>query len=217
MACLLVAAQGDWQKKKPAEWTQEDAHELLTDSPWAKSTTPQFKPQSVSNMGRGGMGVGIGGMGGGMGRRGGGMGRMPREPREERPQQGEGKAVVVRWESALPIQEAELKAKNASAPEMQEGQYAIVIDGLPARRLIQGDRMPKPHGELKREGQKTIKSVDARVLPRDEGPLVIFYFSRTKEIVPGDKQIEFDGEVGPFHVKQAFSLEDMVYQGQLAL
>lgn len=210
LAGLLWSAEGDWQKKKASDWTQDDAHELLTSSPWAKSADPEYKAQS--NMGRPGIGIGAGGLG--VGRRGGmGRGMPPNQPREEQPKS---KPVIVRWESALPIQEAELKSRNTSAPEMEEGSYAIVISGLPSR-MIQGDKLPKPHGELKREGQKPIKATDARVLPRDDGPLVIFFFPRTKEIVPGDKTIEFDGEVGPFHVKQAFSLEDMVYQGQLAL
>jgi hypothetical protein len=77
-AMLLAASPSDqpWKDAKAAEWSDEDAKLILTESPWAKKVTPILNSDSVQQpMNRGG-GRGRGGMGGGGG---GGMG-YPRFP-----------------------------------------------------------------------------------------------------------------------------------------
>ncbi len=75
----------------------------------------------------------------------------------------------------------------------------------------------KHQAELKRDGKKSIRSSDARVLPRDEGPIVLFLFPRSKEITRDDKRIEFEAQVAAFEIKQSFDLIDMTYAGKLEL
>lgn len=42
-ACLLALAEDpSWKSKPMRQWDQEDAKQVLTDSPWAKSVTPQW-------------------------------------------------------------------------------------------------------------------------------------------------------------------------------
>jgi len=38
-AVLLLAADPPWKAKPVADWTVEDARQILTDSPWAKNVT----------------------------------------------------------------------------------------------------------------------------------------------------------------------------------
>src|ERR1700730_17789570 len=78
---LLLFAQEEpaWKNKQIAEWTQDDAQQLLSDSPWAKTITPSVnRSESDGQRGpggsrRSGIGIGVPGIGGiGGGRRGGG-------------------------------------------------------------------------------------------------------------------------------------------------
>src|SRR5207248_4895745 len=115
----------------------------------------------------GGIGVGVGGVGIGFpggGRRGGGYpgggnpgGGYPGSGggRQGRP---DGQAqtpptLTVRWESALPIREAELKARDTGA----EGHYAIAVYGVP-RRVADNSKTftaaSKHEAVLKRAGKK---------------------------------------------------------------
>ncbi|MCX6620982.1 MAG: hypothetical protein NTY38_07855 [Acidobacteria bacterium] len=133
--------------------------------------------------------------------RGGGRNRVPPE-------------LTVRWESALPVQEAHLKAKDTDAPTMNEGQYAIAILGLPPRMA---NNQSKPKAKLERKGQKSISSSDVKVLTRDQGPIVIFFFPRSKEIGKNDPEVLFDAQMGPLKVKQTFVPGEMLYHGKLEL
>src|SRR3979490_1618779 len=80
---LLFAADEAWKNKQIAEWSEDDARQVLTDSPWAKTVKPTVDRSGHSSQGRsggmgrgggigiGGIGIGLPGMGGG---RRGGMG-----------------------------------------------------------------------------------------------------------------------------------------------
>src|SRR5262252_8178611 len=83
-ACVsqLIAGDDAWRDKKVADWTEQDAKQVLKDSPWVKTVTPEIERTNTGQQRRGGMsrggsiGIGIPGIGigrrGGMG--GGGMG-----------------------------------------------------------------------------------------------------------------------------------------------
>ena len=232
---LIAAADQPWKDEKQiAAWSEDDARQVLSDSPWAKTATATFQRQSQGRsgsrggMGRGGgIGLGIPGVGIGMGGprmgggRGGGMGRNgprggdPGEGGEGRPAPRTPPALTVRWESALPVQEAVLKLQQTDAPTIDEGHYAVSVAGLPAR-LAEAGR-GKPQAELKRSGRKAIKSSEARIISRDDGAMVVFLFPRSKEIVAGDKEVEFHARIGPLEVKQSFALDAMKYDGKLEL
>src|SRR5258707_6884842 len=85
---VLVAQDQPWQHKSAAQWTEQEAQAILSDSPWAKPTVPIVERTANGRQrGMGGMGggpgvriggIGVGGMGGPkMGGRNGGMGRPP--------------------------------------------------------------------------------------------------------------------------------------------
>lgn len=43
--------------------------------------------------------------------------------------------LTVRWESALPVQAVELKARNVNTPSMDDDHYAIAVYGIPSRTV----------------------------------------------------------------------------------
>jgi hypothetical protein len=231
---VLAAGEQPWKDKQISEWSEADARQVLTDSPWAKQVTPKFKQPSGSSRGgmnRGGIGaggIGIGGLGipgiggrrGGMGGRGGGPWGGPdagggRESTPTLP------TLTVRWESAMPVQAAELKAREVNAPSIDEAHYALVVVGVPGRMAGSDSQGfgggPKPQAELKRSGKKAIRSSEAKVLPRDEGTIVVFFFPRSQEISGKDREVEFDAHIGPLELDQTFVLSDMTYDGKLEL
>jgi hypothetical protein len=214
---ILLSADQPWKDKPVTDWSEGDARQILSDSPWAKSGAP--KMERISNGGRGSrVGIGRDGVGIGLGGRGGGMGRVPRPSPASH---GTTPDLIVRWESALPVQEAQLKLRNADAPSISEDDYMIAVLGLPGRivgadpQVLAGQL--KHEGELRREGKKSIHSSEARVLPRDDGLIILFLFPRSNEISPGDRTIEFKARVGMFDIDQSYDLSEMIYAGKLQL
>src|ERR1017187_298468 len=209
---LLVASDQTWKDKQVAQWSEDDAKQVLTDSPWAQTVTPivnqTSNPQRQRGGGmgrRGGMGGGMGipGMGypGGGGRGGGGYpqsgGGYPQDgsgyPQDGSPSNGDNggsggqnrnnnpPTLTVRWESALPIQQALLKSKDPNAPTIDENHYAIVVMGLPARMAsspqMTEDKL-KGQAELKHDGKKLEKPSRVRVISRDDQLIVVYLFDK---------------------------------------
>jgi hypothetical protein len=237
MAEDQASADRPWNKPVPA-WTADDAHQVMTDSPWAKTNTPTMdrsagEGQRRSGGGRGG-GINIGGIGvglpgiGGMGRRGGGGGYPGGgNPRGNYPDSG-GRTesavpptLTLRWESALPVREAELKERDVDAPTVDENHYAIAVIGVPGNmlkadtRALEGEL--KKQAALKRDGKKDFKPSSVEILQRDDGPVIVYFFTRSTEISKSDRRVEFDAQIGRLKFGETFYIEDMVYDGKLAL
>ena len=127
--------------------------------------------------------------------------------------------LTVRWESALPVQQALLRTHDADAPSIDEGHYAITVMGLPTR-LANNPQMSekelKGHAQLKRNGKK-IKPSDVRVLSRDQGLVIVYLFPRSKEITQKDHDVEFGAHMGRFEITEQFQPTEMVYNGKLEL
>ena len=132
------AASDFWNKKKAAEWTDQEKDEIRTKSPWAKKVDPE------SSGGRGGGaggsegggdsggdsggGGGRGGGGGGGGRgggRGGGGGLAPQGSF------GGAAPLSVVWESAKPIQDAH----PLKLPPSLDNHYVIAVTGIPQQAI----------------------------------------------------------------------------------
>src|SRR5258707_14401579 len=68
-ALSLTAADQAWKGKQFPEWTEDDAKEVMTDSPWAKTVTPTLVKspdqdnQTSSSGNRRKEGFGVGGIG----------------------------------------------------------------------------------------------------------------------------------------------------------
>ena len=236
---LVFAADESWKAKQIAEWSDDDAKQVLNDSPWAKTVKPAIdrsanngQRRSGGGMGRGGgVGIGLPGMGGG-GRRGGmgwpgGGGGYPGGVRRAGRDDGTGTrsnqppTLKLRWESAHPVRQAELKARDTSAPTLDADHYAIAVYGVPSR-MANGDSQSlakklKKQAAIKRDGKKDMKPSSVEVLQREDGPVIVYLFPRSKEITRQDKRIEFDAHIGQLQFAQSFYVDDMTYQGKLEL
>jgi len=229
---LGAADTAAWKSKQIPEWTLEDAQQVLSDSPWTKTVMPTLSRssndgQSGPDNGRrgrwGGGGIGIGYPGGGIGRPGGypGGGRSRRDGDDGDRTNSQPPDLKIRWESALPVREAELKARDTNAPTLDENHYAIAVYNVP-RRMADADSKSladqlKKQAALKRDGQKDLKPSSVDVIQREDGPVIVYLFPRSKDISPQDRRVEFEARIGRLEFSQSFFLEDMVYQGKLEL
>ncbi len=223
----LAAEAQVWKDKLIAEWSVEEARQVLTASPWAKSVTPTPTGAGKSGQQRVGLGSGGVGMGGigvgfpGMGRHGGMGGSGRGSNGGGSPDPGQMPTLTLRWISAMPVSAAELIAREMNAPSVDEDHYAIAVYGVP-RRMVNGDPdslggVLKNHAAIKREGKKDMKPSSVEVLMRDDGPVILYLFPRSNEITRKDKRIEFDADVGQLKFAQDFFPNEMVYQGKLEL
>jgi hypothetical protein len=214
-----------WNAKRIDEWTPEEARQVLTESPWAKTVTPT--PNAASKPARtrvspGGIGMGGASLGfPGMGRRGGMGGSAPASGDAANPDSGPLPTLTLRWISALPMSSAQLIAHEMNAPAADADHYAIAVYGLP-NGIVHGDPNTlaaelKNHAAIKREGKKDMTPSSVEVQPRDEGPVVVYSFPRGNEITRKDHKVEFDAEIGRLKLSGSFALDDMVYQGKIEL
>jgi hypothetical protein len=177
-------------------------------------------------MGRGG-GIGIGGIGigipgmGGMGGRHGGYGGNGGGGGNGGSSSVEAPKLMLRWESAMPVRAAELKAHEKDAPMLDEGQYAIAVYGAPSHMLSGeldklGDQFKK-QAALKRDGKKDLKPSRVQVTDGPDGPVITYFFPMTAEITKQDHRVEFDATIEHLELTQSFFPENMVWQGKQEL
>jgi hypothetical protein len=221
-----------WKAKQIPDWTENDAKDVLTESPWVKTFAPTLKSQDGSGRrsrglgGLGGVSIGIPGMGG-MGGRGMGGGRYPPgggggyPGDQSRRNDNEIPKVTLRWESAMPVRTAELKVHDNDAPTLDNNHYAIAVYGIPDR-FLNGDTKKladqlKGKASIRRDGKKDFKPSSVEVIQRPDGPVVVYLFSMTNEITKGDRRLEFDADIGDLELTQSFFTEDMIWQGKLEL
>jgi hypothetical protein len=210
---LSLGADDAWKSKRAADWTDAETKLVLTASPWAAMVTPTVKKTEQK---QGGHGVGISGIPG--------LGR--RRTQTQDPDEGNVPAadttplLTIRWESALPIREAELKARETNAPDVDTDHYAIAVYGIPSHLAKDpqhlGDRL-KDQAAIKREGQKDLKPSHVDVLQRDDGVVIVFLFPRSKEITAKDARAEFNTLIGQYQIEQPFHIDEMIYQGKVEL
>jgi len=209
-ALLCLAADPAWKTKQVADWTVDDAKLVLSDSPWAASVTTTI---AHPNGRLGGISIGLPGIGIGRGR-----GGYP--PPQDAPDV-EAPVLRLRWESALPIRQAELKAREVNAPDLDPNSYVIAVYGVPGR-YIGGpprslERQLKNQAAIRRDGQKDLKPTSVEIMERDDGPLVLYMFPRKIEIRRNDRRVEFSAEIGSLQFTKTFYIEDMTWQSKLEL
>lgn len=228
-AALTEGADPAWKSKAPATWTEEDAKEVLQVSPWSVAITAGVaRRQSEDERRDGGAtgqphGIGYDGV----------------DPKGSGPKispnifTGAGGAdrsvrslpgtmsLKLRWESALPIRLADLKAHEIELPTRETDGYRIAVYGLPGGD-IKGD--PKHLGDplkkdaaLKRQGKKDVKPTSAEVFQTPSGWAVVYVFPFSAEIVKADGKVEFEAQIGRIVVEHTFDLAEMEFQGKLEL
>jgi hypothetical protein len=263
-AALLLAADF-WKTKDSTQWTDDEVNKILTNSPWAKEMTVTPQRSGTGRQGGGRRG-GFGFPGGGIGFPGGGRGGYPGGGYPGGgggyPSGGQGNDggntgpmnVTVRWESALPIQQALVRQAGTSAPagenkaagDANQKYYVISVLGLrlPTQRnrsYNDGDQGQTSEDNDRGSARQNQSNTDAlrsqlldaaqltpkgkrTVYPDDvqfDGPNgdngIRFLFPRTAGISESDKEVDFVLEVRRIKIEQKFKLNDMQYQGKLAL
>jgi hypothetical protein len=228
-AVILIAADPSWKNKAAAAWTEGDARQILTESPWAKTTQAMISPLQTEDERRAGgkmgqdQGLGFDGVADDRPRV-----QAPKnlvdivKPEALTPAPSQSIMLQVRWESALPIRVAELKSHVVEALTLDGNGYSIAIYGIPVARSSGGNPKSvadslKKQAVLKRDGKEDVRPSSIEVLPRDDGPVVVYVFPLSAEISKNDRRIEFDARIGRIAIAQFFDLTQMQFQGKLEL
>lgn len=231
-AVFLMAGDPSWRTKPAQQWAEEDARQVLTNSPWARAITAGLaRRQSEDELRDGGQmgqprGIGYEGVDA--------KGTGPKLPNKvtdifvPAPNGGrsirstvQGIALRLRWESALPVRLAELKSHEFDPPTLEADSYRIAVYGIPGGNF-KGD--PKKLGDplkegavLRREGKKDVKPSSVEVFPYPDGWAAIYVFPLSAEISSKDRKVEFEAHIGRIVVTQPFDLSEMVFQGKLEI
>src|SRR6202051_2070458 len=138
-AALLTAADPGWLDKQPAEWTEQDARQLLTASPWSHEIpgviTRRLTEDQLREGGEMGQPRGVGNEG--VDPKGSGPKVSPNvctgRGGDDRSERSFARPVTLRlcWQSALPVRLAELKAHVLEPPTMDGDGYQIAVYGIP--------------------------------------------------------------------------------------
>jgi hypothetical protein len=228
-AALLVAADPVWQSKPAAQWTEDDARQILAKSPWSREiravVTRRLTEDELREGGNMGQPRGVGNEG--VDPKGSGPKVSPNvftgaggDDRSLRslPQ---GITLRLRWESALPVRLAELKAHEVDPPTLAGEGYRIAVYGIPGGDFKDD---PKRLGEplkglaaLKREGKKDVKPISVEVFHNEDGMVAVYLFPPSAEITKKDGQIQFAAQIGRIVVFQNFVLDQMEFLGKLEL
>jgi len=226
VSALLLAADPSWKGKDMSTWSAEEAKQILADSPWSKTikagiTRLQTEEQRRESgfMGQG-HGVGYDGL------------ETPRPKFPSLPSLfGIGKVetrpapqtltLLLRWESALPVRVAGLKANVPPPPALDRDGYTIAVYGVPHANV---DDDPKSLGKplkkqafLRRTGKKDVKPSGAQVFQGENGTVVLYTFPPSAEINKNDGHIDFNAQIGRIVFTQSFDLTEMQIQGKLEL
>jgi len=221
---LALAADVAWRAKEINQWNEEDARQILTDSPWAKTTIGIISRLQTEDERRDGgkmgqdHGVGFDGV----------------DAKESKPtvvdtlrgavdprRSSQPIKLIVRWESALPIRAAEIKVGIVEPPTLEGDGYRIAVYGVPGAYYKKDPKSLgyplKREAALKRNGKKDVKPSSVEVFQWEDGLVVVYLFPLSAEITRKDGLVEFQARIGRIAVVQRFNLDEMQFRGNLEL
>ena len=234
-----LSAAESWTSKDYTQWSDQEVQKVLNNSPWAQKISVGYDSSNSGGHGGragGGGGGGMGGSGGGMGGGGlnGGSVSRPRNAGADETQSsssgGPRMEVVVRWESALPVKQARLRAQfgdklpHPGDPtytlDQLDKDYVISLTGLHGR----GSHDPAERHDsllsstrLLVKGKGAVPAEDVKFDSASEAFTIKFLFTRAAPIDLDDKEVTFQTAVGNLKIERKFKLKDMVVNGKLAL
>jgi len=217
-AVFLFAADPSWKNKPVSQWTEEDAKQILTDSPWVRYVTPENLPDKSPDQRRDG-GDWDEGIGHGVGIAGTGIlgPRREAEAIKRAHQKPLPPGVAIRWESAIPVRAAEKLIGEFDMPALTTDDYAIVVYGIeaPRSRLHLATEL-KGIAYLRRLNKKDFKPSKVQILPQIDGTdNIVYLFPRSTEIGKKDGGIEFVAQIGHLFVSQYFYTSEMQIKDEL--
>lgn len=218
---LLAESTPAWKTKPVEQWDNEDAKQLLADSPWVGRATLQVIPDRSPGERRDG-GDWNAGVGEGLGLdvlleifTGGKRMDEAIERAHHKPSPG---TVQVRWESAMPVRAAESKLGESSASALHTGWYAITVYDVPLPEKGWGEGKLKGLAMLKRENKRDFKPSRVEIQRQADGKASVTYlFPRSEEISRRDRTVIFVAQLDRLFVSQFFYPATMQIAGQLEL
>ena len=212
LACAAVFAADFWEETAFNDWSDGDVEKMMSNSPWAKRITVVF-PRPPREGARGGVAAGGGAGGGGGGRGGFGGGGQSR--------------LVVRWQSALPVRQAQVRAQIERGATVPEGVldvlnqpppgYYVFVTGIPGQFAGLSSGELGAEARLERNGKPPILPVQAGPQREGRSLSLVYVFPKDDPIVLEDDEIEFVSKVGDTTIKRKFKLEEMVFNDRLEL
>jgi len=225
----IVALGQDWKAKPADQWSEADAKQVLDASPWVKTVPARIGARPTEDQlregGQMGQPKGVGYEGVDKDNR--GLKVSPNIFAPEKPGERSPRSMVqpltvkLRWESALPVRLAELKAREIEPPTLDGDGYSIAVYGVPGVYFKQdpkrlGDPL-KDEAFLKREGKKDVKPVSVEVFQREDGLVIVYQFPPSAEISKRDMLVRFEAHIGRVVVDYSFDVSQMEFQGKLEL
>jgi len=212
-----VVSHPFWNDTPIPQWSEEDAKQLLADSPWVKTVQldmvrnlSMFERRDGGDLSAGiptGFGLATAGL----------WADWHVVEAVERAHQLESLGtVVVRWESAFPVRGAARKVGETDVPGWVGDYYAIAVHDvtLPFRWNIENQL--KGVSYLKRDMRKDLKPFRVVVLKEasDRLATVVYLFPRSTEIAKDGGRVEFVAQIGRLYVTANFVPVDMQVQGE---
>lgn len=220
---LVFAADPSWKNKPVRQWDPDDAKQVLTDSPWSQSVTPQWvrdlspdeRRQGGDMQADQGKGVGLEGL---IGIFDSAREAAAIERAHEKPDPG---SFLVRWESASPVRSAAQKSPGPEALPLENGDYdqyyVIAVYDFPTPKAWNAGIL-KGVAFLKRYNKKDIKPARVVLQRKDNQTATLIYlFPRSVEITKRDISVIFQAQVGRLVITRIFSTDDMQIRDQLEL
>jgi hypothetical protein len=208
-----------WKEKPLRQWNEEDAKQVLADSPWVKYATPgQVRDLSLFERRDGGdwdadIGSGVGVFGTGI------FGpRKAAAAIAHAHAKAPAGAVMIRWESALPVRTAEQKTGETEVPSLDSDDYAIAVYDMPFHDRWNIARELRGIAFIKRDKKKDIRPSRVQILRHaDDTATIVYLFPRSVEIAKKDGRLEFVAQVGSLVVSQYFYTDQMQVRSELQL
>jgi hypothetical protein len=241
----LVIAADFWEKKEFSEWSEKEVRKVLFDSPWSRQVTVSLRGEGVAGSfppsvaGPGGSaipGVPVGAGPGSPGQDRGGIGGGPRAGGGPGAGGGIGEpemgsrsvSLVIRWQSALPVKQALVRASAAKESggeqsqqflDREEAHYVIAVIGLPDVVVMSPDPSQLAKAARLERGKNRPPLVPEKVerQQQDRQVSLYFFFPRGEPITLEDKSVEFVLSLGDFEAKRQFKLQDLLYRGKLEI
>jgi hypothetical protein len=218
-AAFLSAETGpSWKTKPISQWDNEDAKQVLADSPWVGHAVLQTirdrSPAERRDSGDWDTGIGPGvGFAA--------LSLFDTASVEEaiarahfKPSPG---TVPIRWESALPVSTSEAKLGERTASPLHGDWYAITLYDVPLPRNWGAVKL-KRLAYLRRANKSDFKPSSVEIVRYEDGKATITYlFSRAEEITRKDRSVIFVTQIDRLFVTQFFYPGTMQIEGQLEL
>jgi hypothetical protein len=225
LTVAVFGAQPRWEKPVDS-WTPDDVEALLNNSPWSVQSVAVMEdpydarepqPAGPPDTGEKGVGANKPAWDGGVGRN--RMGHLATVP------------VTVRWESALPIRQAQ---KDSAASDkwyvvslaglLPAGRYRAVgktettssSDGsVDARNPEEVLEAFMQYSKISQKGGQDLQPEDVKLDPATG--VVRIFFPRKTPIEPDQKEVLFTTHFGKLNVRVKFKVSAMKYHGSLEL